>query len=662
MKKRMTAASAALGVLCAVSLAAVPAAAAESTAEAAAESAAVSAAEAVETAGDPVLLGSKESRVFNGTLDSDYTLTTWDVEGEEDVPYVPVDEYMNVLFAESYLSSLEYAWDGNVYTITQNGVSIAADLDAQKIWCGDWRGFRGPNAAGAIPAGIVEKTEFLAIRPSVKNESSQTEPDGYEVSLADYGIRMIRHGDQVLMPFAAAQSVFGATFQQGVLAYNGDDYFDIVNWTDSIYGSESQASSPNPYADQWYSGRFASQSGMTEAYARYNYESMCLLLDLTYGHKEEKGISSFDSYFEEQGLKEAFLTPDPKDDGEALQKMFGVLFDSGHDAELLSPSIFDSEGIPGKYALIHAVLDLIGYESMADVEKDLEPVMTVIFKLINLVDDTAFQAGENAGQTDGGEPTEGPNTSKLIADSIRMMVLKPLFYGDNNVTIEGDTCVVYFEHFAEDLQRNESFYTKLPGKADLDKSSFALFYYAFDQIKKDGNVKKVVFDVSNNGGGSAAALVSLLGFLSEDGEVHITYRDLLNRNYVSEYYHIDTNLDGKFDDGDGYGGEYDFYILTSGSSYSCGTAFPYFAQKNKLAKVVGQKPGGGDCVVGNFVDAAGHVGAISGFLQLGTMDGDEFVSDETAVEPDLPMTDEEVKEVFFHPKKIAKYISEHTES
>ena len=55
-------------------------------------------------------------------------------------------------------------------------------------------------------------------------------------------------------------------------------------------------------------------------------------------------------------------------------------------------------------------------------------------------------------------------------------------------------------------------------------------------------------------------------------------------------------------------------------------------------------------------------GAISGFLQLGTMDGDEFVSDETAVEPDLPMTDEEVKEVFFHPKKIAKYISEHTES
>ena len=32
-----------------------------------------------------------------------------------------------------------------------------------------------------------------------------------------------------------------------------------------------------------------------------------------------------------------------------------------------------------------------------------------------------------------------------------------------------------------------------------------------------------------------------------------------------------------------------------------------------------KKPGGGDCVVGYYVDATGRVGAISGFLQLGTL-------------------------------------------
>ena len=155
--------------------------------------------------------------------------------------------------------------------------------------------------------------------------------------------------------------------------------------------------------------------------------------------------------------------------------------------------------------------------------------------------------------------------------------------------------------------------------------------------------------------------MSLLGFLSEDGEVNITYRDLLNQSDVSEYYHVDTNLDGVFDDQDGYGGQYNFYIMTGGTSYSCGNAFPYFAQRDHLAKVMGKKPGGGDCVVGYYVDAAGRVGAISGFLKLGTVTDGKFVSNEDAVEPDLPMTDAEAAEIFFHADRIAEFIRNHAE-
>ena len=73
------------------------------------------------------------------------------------------------------------------------------------------------------------------------------------------------------------------------------------------------------------------------------------------------------------------------------------------------------------------------------------------------------------------------------------------------------------------------------------------------------------------------------------------------------------------------------------------------------------KPGGGDCVVAYYVDATGRVGAISGFLKLGTLTDGEFVSDEKAVEMDLPMTDEEVKEVFFYADRIAEYIAGHME-
>ena len=599
------------------------------------------------------LIGPRTARVFLGTLDSQDTLTTWEVAGEEDVPYVPLDEYLTLLHGDAAGSPMSFEWSGNVYTISQNGQTIRADLDAQTIRCEDWRGFCGPNAAGALPAGIVERSEFIALRPSEKNISTQTAPEGYEVKLANYGLRMIRHEDDVLMPFAAAQSAFGAPFMRGTLAYNGSDYFDIVNCADSIYGNANMAAAPNPYANRWYSGPFATKEKMSEAYARYNYASLCLLLDLTFGHKAEKGIADFESYLEAQGLKEALMSTDPADDEAALEKLLGLLFDSGHDGTLLSPSVFASEGMIERQEIIYQLLQLIGYDTVAKLVEDLEPLMTLVMKLADRIGDK-----ETAKQTIDPESEDlGPEVQELLNESMRMSILKPFLYSDNTVEIAGDTAVIYFEGFREDLTRPESYYTKLPTREDLDKSTFALLYYAFEQIKKDGNVKNVVFDVSNNGGGAAAALVSALGFLSKDGEVNITYRDLLNHSDVSEYYHVDTNLDGSFDDADGYGGQYNFYILTSGSSYSCGTAFPYFAQRDGLAKVMGQEPGGGDCVVGFYVDAAGRVGAISGFLQLGTMVDGTFVSDEDAVKPDLPMTDEEVAEVFFHADRIAEFIA-----
>ena len=109
--------------------------------------------------------GSKVSRVFDGTLDSGYTMTTWEVAGQEDVPYVQLSEYLTILHSGQYMPSVTFTWDGNIYVITRNGQSIRADLDAQTIRCEDWRAFQGPNAPGGLPAGIVDPPEFIAIRP-----------------------------------------------------------------------------------------------------------------------------------------------------------------------------------------------------------------------------------------------------------------------------------------------------------------------------------------------------------------------------------------------------------------------------------------------------------------------------------------------------------------
>lgn len=626
-KRRITAMIVALALLC---LTAVP-----------------SLAEAPEQFPGMTVKQCQDARVYIGTLDSVYTLPTWEFVEQEDVPWVSVKDYTTLIFVEAYDPDTDYSWDGDVLLVTRNGMSVRVDTAHQKVSSENWHTFFGPHAAGALPDGIVEKEEFLAIRPSEKNESTQTKAQGFEICLSDYGVQMLRGKDDVLMPFAVAQAIFAAPACMSILAWNGEDYFDIVSSVDYIYGTANMTDAPNPYANMWYSGSFARRSELSEAYAKYNYAAMCMLLDITYGHKGEKGIAGFDSYMEQNGLKAPLLTPDPKDDIPALTMLFGYLFDSGHDAELLSRSIIDSEGTIEKADAIHMLLSFIGYDTLADLTGDLMPILTEVMKLFP----DFFKKDSENKSTD-----IGPNVEKLLNDYERMKLLKPFGYGSARVDIKGDTCVIYFDGFKEDLSRSASFYTKVPTKQDMQTSTFGLFYYAFEKIKENGKVKNVVIDLSDNGGGSAAALVASLGFLSPDGEVKITYQDLLSKNYCTEWYHVDTNLDGLFDDNDGYGGEYSFYVMTTGSAYSCGNAFPYFSQKEGWAKIIGEQPGGGDCVVAYYVDAYGRVGAISGFKKLGTMVGDTFVSDEKAVVVDYPFTEEEGDEIYFHPKKIAEYV------
>ena len=112
---------------------------------------------------------------------------------------------------------------------------------------------------------------------------------------------------------------------------------------------------------------------------------------------------------------------------------------------------------------------------------------------------------------------------------------------------------------------------------------------------------------------------------------------MVTGSYREEWYHVDTNLDGVADDQDGFGGQYDFYIMCSGSSYSCGTALPYLAQQSGTAKIIGAQPGGGDCVVGTFVDAYGRYAVFSGMMKIGKETESGFVSDEKATTLDYNM-------------------------
>ena len=754
------------------------------------------------------------ARIYMGTLDSQLSLTTYAVDDQEDVPYVSVKEYLTWLYSESYLPDLDFGTDGTTFTITRGETAVTIDTETGQVMSKDWDQFQGRSADGALPNGILLEEEYIAIRPSEKNEATETEPRPVTIDLSVYGLECIPYGDDVLMSLGAVQDVFAFTSGQELLSFNGSDYYMIETAADYIYGSSS---SQNPYADKWFHGPFSEKTKVSEAYAAYNYGTLCLMFDLGYGHKDEKGIIDFDSWLEGNGMKEELLSCDISRMTAAITKIFDELFDSGHDGTVLTQPVFDSaatidemEENYEKYGLMVTTEDLAGQllgalvmkreYSFSDftgwgtglvtnllvslgaprekAEKHASEAMVLMIaegaKIImegmaeedaeaeteNLSMDSAAgttiiavdtdktsedaetsegaetsedaDASGNTGTSDDAEASESaeasdteedaedfdwdalvaaaelmeeteedepagdiivseegaseedtplitlPNvvteflgeaflgdkdwdadhsTTTLTAASMIMMSLKPDDYPSNFYDIQGDTAIIYFEEFSENISRGASFYLSKPTVYDFADSTYALFYHAFQAIEKRKGVKNVVINLANNGGGSAAALVAVLGFLSPDGEVNLTYQDTLNQNYVSEWYHVDTNLDGEYDDHDGYGGDYNFYIVTTPSSYSCGNALPYFAQVNGWAEIIGALPGGGDCVVSRYADTIGNVAQMSGNLKLGTMTDGSFTSDEYGVTLDhaFPKGD---YEMYYDDEKIISFVRE----
>ncbi len=639
--------------------------------------------------------GPFEAGIYNGRLDKHGAFQIYKVAGEDDVPYVSAENYLTWLYNGNVFVETE----GSKLIAVRNDTKVIFDTDTEIISSDSLDDFFGSDVEGELTNGILGPDDFEALTISTRHPAVETQGKSFSVNLSSYGLSMVEKDGQVLVPFAVMQNIFGVPCSDTILSFNGSDFYNLgLETFGFIYGDTIDPNlKMNPYADAYYSGEFSRRKEIPAAYSRYAYGTTCLLFDLYYGHKEELGIDSFDAYIKENGLKEKMLSSDAKSVSQAFHELVDMTFNSGHDRVLLGNSVFDD----GRHVRTGQILK--AYDG-------LKPMVEALQKLCYRVSDKGvdFMAGE-VGTYDqyeaacqelhlnpillnyifrekGGSPNKswygmsqdfakvrgtkeenievdtqiqkvyGTYTEELFGKMKHMDELKPKDFGSSRVEFIDDTAFIYFERFANDISASK-FYYHLPSELAYDASTFGLFYDAFDEIQKRPWITKVVIDLSANGGGNAAALTAALGFLSPDGEVNLTYYNTLSQNYCSEWYHVDTNLDGKFDSQDGFGGKYDFYILTSGFSYSCANALPFFAQADGLAKIIGEQPGGGDCVVTNFLDAYGHVARMSGCAKLGRMTDGKFVSDEHAVKVDYPFG-EQADQLYYNYKSLAQWLKD----
>ena len=181
---------------------------------------------------------------------------------------------------------------------------------------------------------------------------------------------------------------------------------------------------------------------------------------------------------------------------------------------------------------------------------------------------------------------------------------------------------------------------------------------ALKQIKSVGTVKNVILDISTNGGGTIGVMMKLLSLLSKDNSSSIYYYEDTSSQLGIATSKVDSNDDGEYDSRDCFGNIFDFYILTSDCSFSCGNAFPCYAQKEGLAKIIGQKSGGGECAVAiHYLPNSQYVYHSSN-LHLGYYDEatDTFTGFEKGATPDIVVP---VNEDFYNIEVLNQAILNH---
>ncbi len=568
--------------------------------------------------------------VYLGSLLYPEELTVWHVPSREDVPYVSVREYMELCF---YLADIcDYKIDSS------SGISGSRLI----VKCGDGRAVFSADRDTVTLSDPEEFMTYMTVcspsytdvfQYSETHDSTYRPGDALTVDLSDYGLDIVPADRDVLIPFQAAEVLFGMNMTGYALVYNGQDFYDVSFFDDTnayVYGSAS----PSPYQDAFYSGPFSEAESLTDSYSRYYLGCLALMMDLLHGRSEETGYTSMLEYLRENGLYDLLTSRDAGDLYSGVDTLLGVLFDTSHDGYTGDSGVFDSLPALGWIRREHetetaaAAMALRSGAVLSAEEEEAEAEEKWQGPLESDSDVEKLTQWYMGGDISG---WYGPESRRMINWTCLTETLRGEDNGRSTLSIVRDTAVITFDAFVSDSYAASRYYLSLPARESWDDDTFGFLYGCFDIISRMPEVKRVVIDLSNNGGGDVPALVQALGFLSPDGEVNLTYRNTYTGAFNSDWFHVDTDLNGVMDENDGWGGRYDFYIVTSGSTYSCANAMAFFAAKQGLARVIGRESGGGDCVVNLWYDAVGLLSTYSGSLKFGITEKGRFVSSEDAV-------------------------------
>ncbi len=508
--------------------------------------------------------------------------------GESDVPYLSMEEWADLMtyIMRNYVKKgqgisfdLAFSIAGDVGTLTRTDgdpYTMVVDCKADTISFVDYDAFIRPDKDRVL-VDLLEAGESAKLFHRTE-KSYERYGKMITLNLGAYGIDLVSDGTKCYVP-AQTLSDFLLSQKYVNVFYNGKAVFFAKN--DGLIDEEAD-DGHSALGKVYYDVEPGKQS---EAMAAFNYAELCAAFDCLYGLKDIHGIVSFDDLAARAGCREALLSTDPNESDAALYTIITKHLDDLHSVfNTCSP--FTSEGFQDK------LTEQIG---------------------------------------------GGQSQSAYGAQYLKYFMSRMEAYPDGVPFYEeiGNTAYITFDSFVA-LPEDVDYYAAAPTKETVD--TIGIMLYAYSQITRENSpVENVVLDLSVNAGGDAdTAIFTISTFLGEGyGSVIDTFSGAL----ATGVYHVDSNLDGEFDENDRGLTDKKLYCLISPCSFSCGNFVPNVFKNSNQVTLLGKTSGGGSCIVLPMSSAYGTYFQLSGPQRMSFVKNGSFYDIDQGATPDYTISD-----------------------
>ena len=522
-------------------------------------------------------------------------------KGDAYVPYVGLRYYLSVymkysVVSESY-SKGEYRYVIQDPNSGNKRYVIVVNKDDDTIYMPTFGDFQSMD-----PSEIVG---FLSIVKTYTGEKSKT------FDLAKYGFGAYGGIDDVYMPLCVLSNVFSMInyeryFYNGQAVYftgTDDDYYD----KDSGYASF--------YKSPWYTDSAGNLKERPQELISLSYNLLRFTHENLYGRS---GYYGFADDGKGCPVKEKVAATDPLDFEQMLLQNAGDI-----RSLLLSSSYIDYiAGLDMLYNRVYgdahsSFTAKQDYVSRAYIAAKYKPE-NLFSKKYALLIGRMQSYPEVRKNLKSGAASGASYIGNSSADSET-----PAF----EVIDSNKTAIIRFDKFEYKEDFWKGYYASSrsgspnpdpsAGGISIPDDTVGIFYKSFYALENDSRyknfVKNVVIDLSCNPGGDTAALHYALCFLLDPKDAATLYYDFFTGGKKVEAGSADINLDGKIDDKDKKK-NYNFVVLTSDATFSCGNSFANTCWDNGI-KIAGIRSVGGSCVVRYACTADGFPFQYSGCLR-----------------------------------------------